>query len=438
MKRTLLFLSFLAWIGAAQADAVLDEARRLMAERNAPAAWALLEPLEKERAGDPQYDYLLGIAALDAGHPTRAVFALERVLAMEPNHPQARAEIARAYFVLGERRTAKQEFESVQKLGVPADAQATIQKYLSAIEDMGAGDRPSVFGYLELGSGYDSNVNAGPGAGSVAVPAFGGQIVTLNPVGIEKGSGFLSLAAGASLRYPLKPGIAVVAGLFGTTQSNWSAHDFDTADVSANLGLSFSQGRDSLTVALQGDRFFLDDARYRDAGGGLVQWTRVIDQANSVSAYGQYARLDYTGTQDIRDADRWVAGGAYGHAFAGTLEPITYFSGYLGTDDERNDGVPWLGDRFWGLRAGGQVSVARGTLLFGAASVERRYYGGPDPLFLLTRMDTQTDFRLGANYRLAESWMVTPLAAYTRNASNISIYEYDRWIVQVSVRREFY
>src|SRR5512134_1167604 len=215
MKRTLLFLSLLAWIGAAHADAVLDEAKRLMAERNAPAAWALLEPLEKERAGDPEYDYLLGIAALDAGHPTRAVFALERVLAVNPNHAQARAEIARAYFVLGERRAAKQEFESVQQQAIPDEARATIQKFLSAIEAAGAGDRPALSGFLELGGGYDSNVNAGPGGSSVAVPAFGGQILTLDPLGVEKSSASLSFAGSVSFRYPLTPGIAVVGGVGG-------------------------------------------------------------------------------------------------------------------------------------------------------------------------------------------------------------------------------
>jgi hypothetical protein len=163
----------------------------------------------------------------------------------------------------------------------------------------------------------------------------------------------------------------------------------------------------------------------------------VISDVDSVSAYGQYARLNYAGVQGIRDADRWVAGAAFGHAFAGTLKPVGYVSAYAGTDDEINAGVPWLGDDFWGVRLGGEITVAPDWVAFGAASLERRYYGGADPLFLLTRGDSQTDFRLGVTYRPAEGWVITPFAAYTRNSSNIPIYEYDRWIAQVSVRREF-
>src|SRR5665647_1749441 len=112
-----------------------------MAEKNPKAAYELLMPLQSERAGDPEYDYLLGLAALDNGKPSEAVFALERVLAVNPNHAQARAEIARAYFALGERQTAKQEFESVQKMGVPVGAEPMIQKFLDAIEQLGATER---------------------------------------------------------------------------------------------------------------------------------------------------------------------------------------------------------------------------------------------------------------------------------------------------------
>ena len=91
----------------ARADAVTDEAKKLLAAKQAKAAFDLLSPLEPKRAGDPEFDYLLGIAAIDAGAPTRAIFALERVLTAQPGNTLARAEIARAYFAVGETDTAK-------------------------------------------------------------------------------------------------------------------------------------------------------------------------------------------------------------------------------------------------------------------------------------------------------------------------------------------
>ena len=54
-------------------------------------AYQLLLPYQTDYAGDTDYDYLLGIVALDSGKPTEAIFALERVLAVNPGHLQARA-----------------------------------------------------------------------------------------------------------------------------------------------------------------------------------------------------------------------------------------------------------------------------------------------------------------------------------------------------------
>ena len=120
-------------IAAAQ-DATLVQAKQLMDKRDAAGAYKLLKPLEDERAGQPDFDYLLGIAALDVGRNTEAVFALERVLAVNPDHVQARAEIARAYSQLGEMETARREFETLRKQPMPPEAAATIQKYIDAIE----------------------------------------------------------------------------------------------------------------------------------------------------------------------------------------------------------------------------------------------------------------------------------------------------------------
>src|SRR5690625_5111302 len=95
----------------------LSQAQQLIAQGKAREAYVLLEPLEDELAGQPSFDLLFGIAAVDSGQPSRAVFALERVLSLEPNHPRARAEIAKAYLALGETDTARQEFLTVREIG---------------------------------------------------------------------------------------------------------------------------------------------------------------------------------------------------------------------------------------------------------------------------------------------------------------------------------
>lgn len=107
--------------GFALADELTDRAKTLLEQNKATEAFALLDTEENVRAGEVSYDLLLGVSALESGQNTRAVFALERVLAVEPNNARARAEIARAYLAMGDTTAARQEFESVQKQGVPPE-----------------------------------------------------------------------------------------------------------------------------------------------------------------------------------------------------------------------------------------------------------------------------------------------------------------------------
>lgn len=417
-------------------DAVLTRAAELLNAKDAQGAYDLLKPLEGDRAGDPEFDLALGAAALDSKRPSEAVFALERVLAVNPNHALARALIARAYFELGETRTAKQEFESVKQLAPPADVTATIQRFLDAIERIDAGIGTKVTGYLEASIGHDTNVNSATGSNQVAIPAFGGALFTLSAAGVEASDDFLSVGGGVNLRHSFRRGLALVAGLDASKRVNDTQDAFDTGFWSGFAGLNFTQEANSFTVALQGQQFYVDNKRFRDAYGVTGQWQRAFDDFNSLSAYLQYTRLEYP-TQNLRDADRTVAGIGYARALEGDLKPVVFVGAYAGEERERAAGVPHLGHRLWGLRLGGQLSWRSDITLFASGSVEQRDYGGPDPLFAVTRDDTQSDLRVGLNYVPARLWTVTPQISYTRNKSNVAINDFDRTVFFITLRRDF-
>src|SRR3546814_19492098 len=66
------------------------------ASQAATGSYEQLAAQAEGRIGDPEFDYQLGMAALDAGRYGEAVIALQRVLAVQPNNAPARAELARA------------------------------------------------------------------------------------------------------------------------------------------------------------------------------------------------------------------------------------------------------------------------------------------------------------------------------------------------------
>lgn len=86
--------------------------------------------------GDPEFDFLYGLSALEAAAPNDAVFALERVAATAPAgvlRQRARLELARAYFVTNNLTAAENLFNQVLQTNPPANVQQNIEAFLLLI-----------------------------------------------------------------------------------------------------------------------------------------------------------------------------------------------------------------------------------------------------------------------------------------------------------------
>ncbi len=424
-----------AMTGPAWSDQLLDDARRLLGAKDAKGALELLSPHESKRAGEVDFDYLLGVAAIDAGDPQRAVFALERVLAVQPDFHVARAEIARAYFALGERGNAQREFRTVrEQTSVPAEARTTIDKYLSALEPA----RTRLAGYLEASIGYDTNVNSATSLTQVAIPLASGAVldVTLNSSSVRRKDKYFAVGGGVTLSHELTQAWSVIGAASGSQRTNRRADQFDTSTIDASLGTRYVLGQHAFSLAGQSQTFRLDDDRFRDSVGALAQWQINLSEINQVTAFAQQARLSYPG-QPVRDADRHIFGAAYAHAFPALRNMVLFGSVYGGNEIAREGRFPHLGHKPLGLRLGGQFALLPSTTLFFGGSHEQRRYNGADPLFGTERRDNQTDWRLGVTYTIAPGWSVTPQLTHTENRSNIGLNAYKRTVGSVAVRRDF-
>lgn len=426
-------------LAAFAADDLLISAKQQIDNGNPQAAYNLLIPLQSERAGDPEYDFLLGSAALGIGKNTEAVFALERVLAVRPDAIAARALIARAYFNLKETETAKREFENVRRQEVPQDVALTIDRFLDAIRRVEETSKVTIRGYVEFGGGYDSNVNSATAEGQVAVPSLGGTVVTLNNSGREQSDGYFTFGGGVGIRAPVSNRISVFGGVAYSNKTNFNEDNFSTYYWDLNGGLSYKRDRDTVTLAAQINAFFVDDpiyrGAYREALGATLQWQHDFDARNQVSAYAQYAQLTYP-DQRSRDADRYVGGLGFAHAFArDTL--VAYVGVYGGTEQEKDENFPQFGQDLYGARIGAQQFLNEKFSIFASAGAEKRQYGGPDPSFLVDREDDQYSALAGIHFVPRKNLRLTLQAAYTDNRSNISIYEYDRVLVSLILRNDF-
>ena len=147
---------------SAFADDVLSQAEALINQQQPAQAYELLLPFEAERSGDPKYDYLLGVSALEMGDPSNAIFAFERCLSAEPNNGPCRVQIARTHLAMGETPNARAELQTIKEYNPPPEVQALVSQYLGVISQVEKQQQRQINVFAQLGVGYDSNINSAP------------------------------------------------------------------------------------------------------------------------------------------------------------------------------------------------------------------------------------------------------------------------------------
>ena len=114
-------ICFLLFVASASSHAALniDRLKSLLQSGQTVKAFNYASSEIADYEGTPEFDYYYAIAAIDSGHASEGVFALERVLSIDAGNYAARLELARGYFVLEEYARARQEFETVLTAAPP-------------------------------------------------------------------------------------------------------------------------------------------------------------------------------------------------------------------------------------------------------------------------------------------------------------------------------
>ena len=441
-RSSFLFLILGVWLGTflltdaarAEADTLVRESLALVQQGKSQQAFDRLAAVEAERAGDPDFDTALGIAANETGQFTRAVFALERVLTVQPTNSYARAQLGLALFSLGDNQAARQVLQETRLDNIPPEAVRKIDDFLQAIGRNEEAARSSIKAYVEASLGTDTNINSGPASSNVAVPAFGGLAFTLAPNSVALKDDFQAVGAGVSGRYVIDPRLSLIASAYGNFRFNRHNNTFDTKQLDISGGASYRVAKDEFTAVAQIGTYQVDNTRARDQRGVQGEWTYRADPASQWSTYAQLSTLRYPG-QSVRDANRYVLGTAYATAFGSGL--LASGGIYLGSENVLANSVGHLGHRLIGVRGGLQKTINADVDLFGSLGYERRNYGGSDPLFLVTRQDRQTNLSLGLSWVPFVSWRVTPQLSVLRVRSNIAISDFGKQTLSITVRKDF-
>lgn len=427
----------------------IDRAKRLLGESNPKQAYMELIKLESQLAGNLEYDYLLGVASLDSGKIDDAIIAFERVLAVNPNHAGAQMDLSRAYFSAGSYDLAEAGFRQLADSNPPAVAQQTINRYLEAIQARKRQTTAGWAGYAELGLGYDSNITGVPSDfGAAAQQSFG--IIGIEATGnsVKRKAGFATASGAMEYSKPLSRGWSVFAGGEGKLRRYESESKFNSVSGEARAGGALNEGPTQwrLLGSFQafnqegdapGDPKPTSDRRVASVQG---DWKHYIDPKTQVGLGLQYSRVRFP-ENDIEDFDQVFLIGSWLRSFETRGVPILYLAAFASDDQAKNtlfDGETSKSKNLAGLRSYLQYSVTPKLNVFnGLGFVYRR---DQDAFARSTTVEKGKDkfaeFVVGLNWQFRKACAVRTQLAYTRNDSNIAIYDFNRSEVSTAVRCE--
>lgn len=133
-----------------------DQLRNAIAAGNWPLAEFEAARLADEKVTDPvDYYFLVGMLAQVRNQPARAAQAFRKALAIRPEVPRIRLELAQALFNMGDDEAARFHFERVLAAELPDEVADNVRNFLARIRQR----RGWLFD-LSLGYLSDSNANS--------------------------------------------------------------------------------------------------------------------------------------------------------------------------------------------------------------------------------------------------------------------------------------
>ena len=410
---------------------VLLAAQNMLNQGQSVEALDLLDPLETEYAGNREYDYLYGLALLDTGEASSAVFAFQRALAVEPNFAGARLELARSYFDMGQMQRASREFQVLQGQSPPQNVRKVIDKYLAASESRNLRSRQGWRGFVQLGLGNDSNVN-----NATTATSFIG--FDLDEESRETESSVISTLGGASYDLPL----SFDSKMFFKGSVNHRANNDAsfTSTINYDLAVGYSTSflnRNELSIALQ--TYTADvDGTFNNKGLNFTgQYSFNISSLNQIGFFLRSGFIDYASEFNVKDIAQNITGLNWAHVFSGESRISMVISAIAGQDEPDLDTSKY-GRDFTGMRISLAFPLSHRFNLFVSMGKTQSDYELPfNNQFSENRSDTIDDFSIGSNWRINKTWVLRGIVGVTESTSNVDLFDYEKAVLMFSARSEF-
>lgn len=437
-----LSLGFQFQANSAENPAPYSEMDSLITASQHQEAFDLGQTRLEEWEGDPDFDFLYGLAALESGNSNEAVYALERVATTASNRllrDRARLELARAYFVTNNLAASKNLFNSVLEQNPPLVVRQNIEAFLLLIETR-ENTREATF-RIEVSSsvGSDGNINSATNNSLIDTPLIGQ--IELNQDGQEIDDDFSSSNVSMAYNLPFDRNRSLGINLNLNHLNNFSTDQFDIDSLRGEVAYNWGNDTNKFRHGISHTAINLDGNSFQDATALNSSWQHIGNNGWYQTLAASYSQISYdTGNggdlNDLRDVDQLLVSAGLTKISGALTHTVNLY--HADEDPENSNGGKHNGREFTGLAYSLLYQLNARHTPYLRASIQDVEHDSRHPVFFNTvRSDDNESLALGWFWRISGKLLLTADFSYTDNASNIELFDYSRTKLQAGFRYRF-
>ena len=417
-------------------DPVVRQLNDLVTQGQYEQAYTFAQENLDEYEGEPEFDFLYGLAAMDSGHPTEAVFALERIAYTYPDQQRVKLELARAFYMSNNLPAARQLFTEVLETEPTPNVQTNIRAFLAEIDAREQNLRGNFTWYVNSGIGNDSNINSATELGVIPTP-IGDVELSANGQSID--DSYMDIGGGVAYTQPFSKTSALSASANYTQHNNFSTSAFDLDVLAADLSYAHVV-RETMRFSYGGrvQRVDLDSEHFQDSASLITTWQRSPGDGWSQALTGAYTQVRFDDginpNASLRDVNQVLLSGVLGKTVGNFFHSV---SAYVGDESAVRSLGKNNAQQFYGIAFSEQFQFRPAHIPYFRISLHRSENEARDPIFNIEREDDTFSTSLGWVWRANRNINVTTDVTYTDNNSNLDLYAYDRVKYQTALRYQF-
>lgn len=412
---------------AVSVQEINNQAVKLLEKKEPEKAFTILEKEYINKNYDNQMLFLLGTTSKQIGNFEKSIKYFEELIERDPKALRVKLDLAAAYYQVGNLDKAKELLLQVKATQPPQKVGDNIDSFLAVI-DKGIPKLWSVnFG---IGYQYDSNVNAGPDTNTVLMY---GLPFTLNED--AKGNSDTALKYNFGFNHLQKiDGFAIQSSISASVTDYKDLNSLDTQLLSISTGPTFRNGKFVYSIPLIANvqKVGHEDRYYSISKGISPQVSYQLENNMSLNA-----NIGLQNKRYYKNPKKESNSITFSPSFRYFLDQSSYLNigGYLGKENSK---IETSSNNSKGLNLGYFKAFTQKMNMYASASYSRTDYKGIESAYNESREDTHKNIGLNLSYVFSQYDINASLnMSYSRNSSNIEIYDYDREIIGVTFSKSF-